>query len=1093
MPASSPVSYLRYPDLHKDLVTFCAGDDVWIASSSGGRAWRLSTDHAPVSHPRLSPDGARVAWISRLSGAPEVMVSGLDSDDQRRLTYWGGGTAYVLGWTADGRVMVASTWGEANRSHWVVKAVGLDGSVERLRYGPASGLARHAGGAVALSTPFSRPPAWWKRYRGGTAQRLWLSRAGDDHWERLLPDEEASLDSPGWVGDQLVFASDLAATFPDRATEPANLYALDALGSGELRSITQHTEAEGYVRDPRTDGERIVYHAHGTIYLMPSLDAAPEPLDIRLAGSVPGRRPRMLDPTENLDQVRPDHGGNASLVGWRGKVFYLAHREGPARALAADSGVRRREPRLLGRTGTGVWVANSDGVDRLEVGELRADAPADLRVLADGRLGRVLHLEPNPVGDAAAVITHDGRVVLLDTGSGDLRDLARSEQGEAGWPAFSPDGRYLVWSQPLDSGGRHQLVAVDLTAGADAVPSILTSGRFDDTDAAFSRDGKYLMFLSKRTFDPSYDEHAFNLTFGSATRPYLVTLDPAEPAPFGPSADGWRISRDEPASAGTAAEAADPPREPAEDPAATAAGPDLVADAFEDRIVPFPVLSGAYRSLQAVKDGAVWIHEAADRGTLGSARAGVSDEPADVAELFSFTKREVETLVDAVDRIQATGDGERLVVVKGAEVSVVPADKKVKPDDADHVSVGLERLRFELDPVAEWRQMFDENATIMAEHYWRADLNGVDWAGAVARYRPLVERLGSHDDLVDLLWETVAELNTSHAYVRAPQTGEPDRLGLLGADLSPADGGWRIDRILPGESSDPKARSPLRAAGVGAQPGDLIVAVSGAPVDPRFGPAAALLGAADQPTELTLRTADGTRRRVVVVPTDDESALRYQHWVRSRAAYVTEHGQGRLGYVHIPDMMGLGWAQLHRDLHLATQADALIVDVRYNGGGHTSQLVIERLARRVIGWTRARHHAQHTSYPEQAPRGPVVFVTNEQAGSDGDIVNAAAQSMGVGPVIGLRTWGGVVGIDGRFDLVDGTGITQPRYAFWFRKFGWEVENHGVDPDIVVEHTPADFFADHDPQLDRGIAEALARLEADGTATPPALPPARVVG
>ena len=428
-----------------------------------------------------------------------------------------------------------------------------------------------------------------------------------------------------------------------------------------------------------------------------------------------------------------------------------------------------------------------------------------------------------------------------------------------------------------------------------------------------------------------------------------------------------------------------------------------------------------------------------------------------------------------------------------------PADRAVKPDDADQVAIDVGRLHFELDPVAEWRQMFEETVRLMTDNFWRADMDGVDWAGVVDLYRPLLERIASYDDLVDVLWEVIGELNTSHAYVMPPvEAGDLDRrLGKLGADLSPADGGWRIDRILPGESSDPDARSPLRAAGVGANEGDVVVAVGGRPVDPRFGPAASLLGVADQPVELTIRAGDAAGsdadRRVVVVPLATEETLRYQDWVRGRAAYVAEHGGGRLGYLHIPDMMGVGWAQLFRSLRQATQREGLIVDVRYNRGGHTSQLVIEQLARRPIGWAVARGLGSFETYPDNSPRGPVVFVTNENAGSDGDIVNAAAQALGIGPVVGVRTWGGVVGIDGRFDLVDGTVVTQPRFAFWLQGKEWGVENHGVDPDIEVEIAPAELLheAESDRQLDRAIEEALTRLEAQPAAGPPPMPPPKV--
>jgi tricorn protease len=282
----------------------------------------------------------------------------------------------------------------------------------------------------------------------------------------------------------------------------------------------------------------------------------------------------------------------------------------------------------------------------------------------------------------------------------------------------------------------------------------------------------------------------------------------------------------------------------------------------------------------------------------------------------------------------------------------------------------------------------------------------------------------------------------------------------------------------------------LLAAGVDAQVGDVIVAVDGSPVDPAFGPATRLMGAAGKPVELILRRKS-KERRVVVVPLDDEEVLRYQDWVASRRTYVTEHSKGRLGYVHVPDMMSSGWAQLHRDLRHAARREGLIVDVRYNRGGHTSQLVLARISKELVGWTVARHYEEPGTYPDAAPRGPVVLVANEFSGSDGDIINAASQAVGVGPVVGVRTWGGVVGIDGRFDLVDGTGITQPRYAFWLSGKEWGVENHGVDPDIEVVHSPSDYFSENDPQLDRAISEALKQLKKRPAASPPVMPAPKV--
>ncbi|MFC8796330.1 S41 family peptidase [Promicromonospora sp. NPDC057138] len=1143
--------YLRFPHIHGDQVAFVADDDVWLAPVSGGRAWRLTSDHAPATTPRFSPDGTRLAYVSHKDGHPEAYVVELADGATRRLTWLGGTATTVLGWDDAGRVLVSSNAGTHERSLTVVRAVGLDGVVETPRYGPAWGVAEHRGpdGAdtTALVSAGYRTPAHWKRYRGGTASVLWIDRGTND-WQRPLPDDTAGVYDPIWIGDTLVFTSDRGATFPDHADEQANLWALDGLATGtetlEPRQLTAQTAAEGYVRDAASDGSRIVWHSRGDLWLLDGLDGTPRRLDITLTGALP--QPYSAEPESTrvtVDGLAVDKTGDASVVGWLGTAFWVTHRAGPARALVADPSVRVREPVLLGDTGRAVVVTDAprstaDGESREDALEIHAlpgasDGAADAspQRLAGGELGRVLHLAASPAGDKLAAISHDGRVSLVavppasdadgDAGTvppGTVTLLGRSANGEAESPTFSPDGRYLAWSSPTgNEGDHHQIVVADLHAESPAARP-LTSGRFHDFSPAFSDDGKYVVFLSDRTFDPSYDTHEFALSFSAATRPWLIPLAATEPAPFGPSADGWRLAKPEDkhdgkdgekhggkedahgGETGSAADAAHDDHEHDD------ASPDLDLDGAEERVVPFPVTSGRYRDLRAAKGGVLWVRETDDAGVLGSRHAGTEEDPApNVLQFWSFEARKATDVAEKVSAYAVSGDGERVVIRSGYGLSTQSATSKPGDDDPGAFDIDLSRVRYEVDPRAQWHQMFDENARIMRDHYWRADMNGVDWAGVVERWRPLIERVATHDDLEDVLWETVGELNTSHAYVRRPhEPGDTSRkLGLLGADLTRTAAGWRIERVLPSESSDPGARSPLRAAGVDARPGDLIVAVDGRPVDPVSGPSANLVGAADIPVELTLRrpaATDGDAagsetapvdRRVVVVPLANESDLRYQDWVRSRREYVAEKSGGRLGYVHVPDMMSTGWAQLHRDLRLATDCEGIVVDVRFNGGGHTSQLVIARLAARVAGWGLNRHYDRPSPYPDRAPRGPVVLVTNEYAGSDGDIVNAAAQALDVGPVVGVRTWGGVVGIDGRFELVDGTGITQPRYAFWLDGKGFDVENYGVDPDIEVRHTPADYFSDVDPQLDAGMAEAFRRLAERPAATPPALPEPKV--
>jgi tricorn protease len=447
-------------------------------------------------------------------------------------------------------------------------------------------------------------------------------------------------------------------------------------------------------------------------------------------------------------------------------------------------------------------------------------------------------------------------------------------------------------------------------------------------------------------------------------------------------------------------------------------------------------------------------------------------------------------VVDELDWYRLSGDGTRIVVRDGDALRVGPSDHKVKPEPDDDapselVTVDLDRIQVRTDPAAEWRQMTLETWRLMRDHFWIEDMGGVDWDDVLERYLPLVERVATRDDLSEVLWEMIGELGSSHAYERMPYPPPPPghAAAFLGADLHQDESGaWTIARVLPGESSVPAARSPLRAAGANVHEGDVLLAVNGRPVPPD-GPAVLLAGLAGKPVELTVARA-GTARTVVAVPTSDETPIRYQDWVSGRRAAVHEASGGRIGYVHVPDMMSTGWAEFNRDLRREFRRDALVVDTRDNGGGHTSELVIERLSRRQLAGAVARHYRDE-EYPTGAAHGPMVSLANEFAGSDGDIVNEAFRELGLGTIVGVRTWGGVIGIDGRYRLVDGTEVTQPRYAFWFRDAAWGVENYGVDPDVLVEHPPQAWAADADPQLEAGLRILTEALE---TATPLVAPP-----
>ncbi|MET9472559.1 S41 family peptidase [Streptomyces sp. NPDC002922] len=1075
-------AYLRYPHVQGELIAFTAEDDVWLAPLDGGRPWRVSADNRPVSQPRISPDGAHVAWTSTRDGAPEVHLAPVDGGPSKRLTYWGDARTSVRGWTPEGDVLVISTQGQVSLRRSWARAVPVDGGPARtLPYGPVGSLAYGPGGRVLLlSATMGREAATWKRYRGGTAGKLWLAQApgegqgpdGVADFVRIHEGLDGNIECPMWVGDRLAFLSDhegvgaLYSSLPD---------------GSDLR---RHTEADGfYARHATTDGTRVSYASAGELWLLDDLEGAgPRRLDIRLGGQRADLQPHPVHAGSHLDSASPDRTGRGSAVGTRGAVHWVTHREGPARALAVEPGVRARLPRTFQADGDQhvVWVTDAEGDDALECAPATGIAPGTApHRLAAGRLGRVLDLAASPDGSRFAVASHDGRILIVERERGEVHEVDRSEHGDASGLVFSPDSAWLAWSHP----GPEPLSQLKLAHLADLSVAEATPLRFRDYAPAFTIDGKHLAFLSERAFDPVYDAHVFDLAFVGACRPHLLTLAATTPSPFGPQRHGRPTEKEKSSGDGD------------QDNPTALPVTRIDLEGLADRIVPLPVEAARYSSLRAAKDGLLWLRHPVT-GVLGTAGATPDSRgPETVLERYDLEKLHSDELASDVSRFAVSGDGKRLVLHTRGKLRVVPADSRVpagSDDDHDGGSdtVDLSRIRRTVEPAAEWRQMYDEAGRIMRDNFWRPDMGGVDWDGVLDRYRPVLARVATHDDLVDLLWEVQGELGTSHAYVTPPGGRHDDtsRQGLLGADISRTDDGhWRIDRILPSETSDPAARSPLAAPGVAVRAGDAILAVDGQEIDPLTGPGPLLTGSAGKPVELTVEPADGGNlRHVVVVPTADEEALRYHAWVADRRAYVHERSGGRLGYLHVPDMVGSGWAQLHRDLRVEVAREGLVVDVRENRGGHTSQLVVEKLARRIVGWDLPRG-MQPYSYPGDAPRGPVVAVANEFSGSDGDIVNAAIKALGIGPVVGTRTWGGVVGIDSRYRLVDGTLVTQPKYAFWLEGYGWGVENHGVDPDVEVVMAPQDHASGRDPQLDAAIRIALEGLAESPAKTAPGLP------
>ncbi|MFI7276446.1 PDZ domain-containing protein [Streptomyces sp. NPDC049879] len=1059
--------YARFPHPRGDLVTFAAEDDVWLAPLAGGRAWRVTTDHAPVTTPRLSPDGAHIAWTSWRDGVPEAYAGPSDGGPATRLTHWAGTETSVRGWLSDEEVLVLASHDQPLARWTWAWAVPLDGGpARRLPYGPVNGVARGPGGGVLLMSSTmgrGRDAARWKRYRGGTAGRLWIDRDGSGDFAPVHEGLGGNTECPMWVGDRIAFLSDHEGVGAVYSSLP---------DGSDLR---RHTPLETYAREAATDGTRVTYMTRGRLLVLDSLapdSGGPRRPAITLGSPRSARRPHQVRAADHLGAYSPDTTGRASAVEIRGTLHWLTHRDGPARALAAEPGVRARLPRTFVRDGVPhvLWVTDAEGEDGLA---LRPATPQDgeppvaPRLFAAGRLGRVHELAVTPDGTLAAVAAHDGRVLLVDPAGGEVTELDRSPYDHATGLTFSPDSAWLAWSSAGPVPLRQLRIAP--VRGSEHAVTEVTPLRFRDYAPAFTRDGLHLAFLSERSFEPVYDALVFDAGFPVAARPWLIPLAATTPSPFGPFREGHA------------------PQQPAPEQETPAVTVDL--DGLAERAVPFPVDTGRYSSLRACATGLLWLRHPVRGGEGTAMELGTDTRPTRTLERYDLGALHLDELARDTARFEVSGDGTRLLVHTGKGLRDLPATGTGGGADGAR-DVDLARIRVTVDPSAEWRQMYDEAGRLMRDKFWRADMGGTDWAAVLADYRPLLDALGSHGDLTDLLWEVQGELGTSHAYVLTPEPPEPPhgRDGLLGAELTrDGDGVWRVVRVLPGDPADPAARSPLAAPGVAVRPGDALLAVDGRPVTPA-GPGPLLTGTAGRPVELTIGpAAGGGPRHVVVVPLATEAPLRYQAWVADRRAATARLSGGRLGYLHVPDMMVPGWAQFHRDLRTQTAYEGLVVDARGNGGGHFSELVVEKLAREVMGWKVPRV-GQPRTYPMDAPRGPVVLLADEHAGSDGDQVAAAVRIRDIGLVVGRRTWGGLVGIDLRYTLVDGTVVTQPTFGSWLENgFGYGVENHGTDPDVPVDFRPQDWAAGEDPQLAEGVRQALAALERRPAAVPPPSP------
>lgn len=1057
--ALARTGYYQFPDLHDHAIVFASEGDLWTVADTGGAARRLTTHAGAEYFPRYSPDGKTIAFTGEYGGNRDVYAIPADGGEPKRLT-WHPEIDEVVGWMPDGkRIVFRSHAGNDTTSgfEWHLFTVAVDGGdPEPVPLGWAGRLAIDP---VSKRWAFNRTSVefrTWKRYRGGTAPTIWVGDPARGDFKEVARTQGAEA-FPMWSGGRIFFLSDQGGT--------GNLWSMKPDGS-ELKRETHETTWD--VRWPAVapDG-RIVFSLGGDLHIYEPATGKDRKLEVDVPSERQLARVRYPNAEKSITSFELSPDGDRLAVVTRGEIMSVAIKNGVTLPITRGSAARERGAAFSGDGKSLFYITDAPGEEELRVidawgrGQPRVVVPA-------GKTGWRFPPLASPDGKWIAYADQNQSLYVVPAAGGPPRTVDHSAQAEINEYVFSPDGRYLAYSLALPTD--YTVVKIFDTQTGKSVS--ITGATTNDGTPAWDPEGRYLYFLSDRAANPVMDRRDEENVEIRTTRPFLVVLQKDGKNPFANTA-GLPPRPGEP-------EAKKPDDKKPDDKKPRQIKPVRIDfDGLADRYVAFPVPPGSYAGLAATAKAVFY----ADFPVRGMAELMDSDGPPDTTLIaFDLEKRKPRPFLDGVTRWKLAGD--KLAIARKTDLFVIDAGKPPSPEELGEQKVALANLVVELAPQDEWRQIYDETWRMMRDFYWDANMGGVDWRAQRDKYRALLPRLGTRSELNDLLGELIGELATSHTYISGgdPGTEVPQvSTGLLGIDAVRKGIGYEVTRIYRGDPAD-GLRSPLDEPGVNVRVGEVLLAVNHRPFGAGEPLLAALDNLADKDVVLTVNARpDFTGARDVVVrPMRSERRLRYTDWVRRNREYVSQKTGGKVGYLHLPDMGGNGLIAFDTWFYPQIDKQALVVDVRWNGGGFVSQRILERMRRKVLAVFHARGGGTG-AYPVRAVDGPFVVLTNEYAGSDGDIFPTVVQLDKLAPVIGKRSWGGVVGIRGDKPLVDGGMPTQPEFAFWDPTQRWGTENRGVIPDIEVTDLPQDVARGVDAQLDRGVTE-VQRLMA---AHPPA--------
>jgi len=1055
--AEAQTKLLRFPAINGDRVAFTYGGDIWTASANGGTATRVTAHPGIEVFAHFSPDGKWLAFTGQYDGDEQVYVVPSGGGVPKQLTFYPargpltprwGWENQVYGWTPDGKRVVfrssRDSWSQGITRLYTVSATG--GPSEPLPMPEAGAGDLSADGSQVVYSPIFRDFRPEKHYSGGMANDLFVFNTKTGDAKRIIDDVRSDRD-PMWIGGTIYFNSDRTGTF--------NLYAYD-LASAKTTPLTRNTTWD--VRWPSSDhAGRIVYELNGELQLLDTKSGQSRALSISVPDDGLWKRPSRVSAAGQIEDFDLSPKGERAVITARGDIFTVPIEKGPTRNLTNSSGAHDREAAWSPDGARIAFISDRSGEEEIYVID-QAGTGKPEQLTSDGKVQR-FGLLWSPDGKRLAFRDKDGKVYTYSFDDRKITTVASTLRGDIGDYSWSAKGNYLAFS----ISGDNDFGRVFVWSPKDGQLHAATDGQFNAYGPTWDPDGNYLYYLSDREFAPQISRAEFNYATNRSTGIFAVALRKSVKNPFPPQSDEVSVDAPSPAAASAAAEFT------------------IDFDGLAARVTRVPVEADNLGGLRAIKGYLVYA--------VGPAfYYGRESDRTQALKLFAFKDRKVTTLVENAGGWAVSADGSKIVVRSAGQFALYDA---TAGGASSKKAISTAGLMVDRDPPQEWNQIFHEVWRRYRDYFYVANMHGFDWDAIGKRYEGWLPYVAHRSDLNYVISEMVSELTIQHAYVAGGDWEMPARVpvALPGARfaLDAATGKYRIAKIYQGQNEEAIYRAPLTETGVNVAEGEYVLAIDGTELKADEDPYRLLRGKADRPVQLTVNTRPTTEgaRSVTFNPIRSESDLAYLDWTERNRQMVSKLSGGRLGYLHIPDMGAPGIREFIKWYYGQLDKEGLVVDVRANGGGNVSRMLIERLRRKLLGVNYGRvGNSLGATYPDGVFIGPMAAILDERSSSDGDIFPYMFKQAGLGLLIGRRSWGGVVGISGGVPLIDGGGINVPISGLASAKGEWVIEGYGVDPDINVENDPKSVLAGHDPQLERTVAELLKQIEGKKVKLPP---------